>query len=61
MDTPPRPMKYRLGEIEVDVAAYCLRRGTHSLHLARQPMELLMLLLERRQELVSHDEIAGRL
>jgi predicted ATPase/DNA-binding winged helix-turn-helix (wHTH) protein len=61
MDTPLRPMKYRLGEIEVDVAAYCLRRGTHNLHLARQPMELLLLLLERRQELVSHDEIAGRL
>jgi predicted ATPase/DNA-binding winged helix-turn-helix (wHTH) protein len=61
MDTPLRPMKYRFGEIEVDVAAYCLRRGTHSLHLARQPMELLLLLLERRQELVSHDEIAGRL
>ena len=38
-----------------------LRRGGQRLRLARQPMDLLLLLLERRQELVSRDEIARRL
>jgi predicted ATPase/DNA-binding winged helix-turn-helix (wHTH) protein len=61
MDTLSRPTKYRFGEFEVDVAAYSLQRGAHRLHLARQPMDLLLLLLERRHELVSHDDIARRL
>jgi predicted ATPase/DNA-binding winged helix-turn-helix (wHTH) protein len=61
MDTPPRQTKYRFGEFEVDAAAYCLRRGAERVHLSGQPMDLLLLLLERRQELVSHDDIARRL
>jgi predicted ATPase/DNA-binding winged helix-turn-helix (wHTH) protein len=61
MDTPPRLTTYRFGEFEVDVGAYSLRRGAHRLRLARQPMDVLLLLLERRQELVSHDDIARRL
>lgn len=61
MKTSLRPTKYRFGEFEVDVAAYCLRRGTARLHLSGQPMDLLLLLLERRPELVSHDDIARRL
>ena len=60
MDTPPTTT-YRFGEFEVDVAAYSVRRGGQRLRLARQPMDLLLLLLERRQELVSRDEIARRL
>ena len=43
------------------MAAYCLRRGSERLHLSGQPMDLLLLLLERRQELVSHEDIARRL
>ena len=43
------------------MAAYELRRGGHRIPLARQPMDLLLLLLERRQELVSHEDIAMRL
>jgi DNA-binding winged helix-turn-helix (wHTH) protein len=54
-------MTYRFGGFEVDVAAYELRRGGQRLSLARQPMELLLLLLERPHELVSHEEIAARL
>src|SRR5260370_25262884 len=61
MNTTSRPLKYRFGEFELDVAAYELRRGTHRIRLSRQPMDLLLLLLERRQELVSHDDIAKRL
>ena len=52
---------YSFGEFEVDVAAYELRRKGQRLLLARQPMDLLLLLLERRQELVSREDIAKRL
>jgi non-specific serine/threonine protein kinase len=52
---------YRFGDFEVDVAAYELRRKGQPLPLARQPMDLLLLLLERRQELVSREDIAKRL
>src|SRR3954467_2220931 len=61
MDTSSLPTKYRFGEFEVDAAAYCVQRGTERLRLSGQPMELLLFLLERRQELVSHDDIARRL
>ena len=54
-------MTYRFGEFEVDVAAYELRREGQRLPLARQPMDFLLLLLERRQELVSREDIAKRL
>jgi non-specific serine/threonine protein kinase len=61
MSATSTPLTYRFGEFEVDVAAYELRRGGHRLPLARQPMDLLLLLLERRQELVSREDIAKRL
>jgi non-specific serine/threonine protein kinase len=54
-------MTFRFGEFEVDPVAYELRRNRRRLRLARQPMELLLLLLERRRELVSRDDIAKRL
>src|ERR1051326_6354836 len=54
-------MTYCFGEFKVDVAAYELRRGAKRLRLARQPMDLLLLLLERRQELVSREDIVKRL
>jgi DNA-binding winged helix-turn-helix (wHTH) protein len=54
-------MTYRFGEIEVDVAAYEVRRSGYRIPLTRQPMELLLLLLERRGALVTRDEIAKRL
>ena len=54
-------MRYRFGEFEVDVRAYELRHGGQRVRLARQPMDLLLLLLERPQELVSREEIAKRL
>jgi predicted ATPase/DNA-binding winged helix-turn-helix (wHTH) protein len=54
-------VQYRFGEFEVDVLAYELRRGGHRARLARQPMDLLLLLLERPQEMVSREDIAKRL
>ena len=41
--------------------AYELRRGGQRLRLARQPMDLLLLLLSRPRELVTREHIANRL
>jgi DNA-binding winged helix-turn-helix (wHTH) protein len=52
---------FRFGDFELDAAAYELRRSGLRLRLARQPMDLFLLLLERPGELVSRDDIARRL
>ena len=43
------------------MAAYEVRHRGNRIRLARQPMEPLLLLLERRQELVSREDMAKRL
>lgn len=55
------PATYRFGDFELDTAAYELRREGRVVRLARQPMEALILLVERRRTLVTHEEMAGRL
>jgi TolB-like protein/DNA-binding winged helix-turn-helix (wHTH) protein/Tfp pilus assembly protein PilF len=45
---------------ELDLRPRRLRRGSHVLKLERIPLEILVLLLERRGELVSRDEIVAR-
>src|SRR5262245_48536547 len=52
---------YQFGEFEVDVRAYELRHRGERVRRSRQPMDLLLLLLERPHELVSREEIARRL
>jgi TolB-like protein/DNA-binding winged helix-turn-helix (wHTH) protein/Tfp pilus assembly protein PilF len=54
-------VKYRFLEFELDVDAYELRRGGQRLRLARQPMDLLLLLVSRPHELVTREDIANRL
>ncbi len=54
-------MTYSFDEFEVDAAAYEVRQAGTRVRLTRQPMEILLLLLERRQELVSREEMAKRL
>jgi len=46
---------------ELDVAAYALRRQGQQIRLERRPMDLLILLVERRPELVSRQDIIERL
>jgi TolB-like protein/DNA-binding winged helix-turn-helix (wHTH) protein/Tfp pilus assembly protein PilF len=48
------------GEFELDLSAYELRRGGQPLRLARIPMELLLLLLEKPGQLVTREQIACR-
>ena len=52
---------FRFRDFELDVAAYELRRQGRPVKLERQPMELLILLVERRRQLVPRSEIIHRL
>ena len=52
---------FRFRDFELDVAACELRRAGQPLRIERQPMDLLILLVERRHELVSRDDIVKRL
>lgn len=48
-------------DLELDWRAYELRRSGQALRLSRIPMELLLLLVERRGDLVTRDEIVERI
>jgi TolB-like protein/DNA-binding winged helix-turn-helix (wHTH) protein/Tfp pilus assembly protein PilF len=47
--------------LELDLRRYELRRGSSVLKLEKIPMELLILLVERRDQLVGREEIVARL
>ena len=51
----------RFGDFELDVAGYELRRHGRPVRLERQPMDLLVLLVERRRQLVLRTDIVARL
>ena len=51
----------RFRDFELDIEAYQLRRQGRPVRLERQPMELLILLVEQRGRLVSRSQIAERL
>src|SRR5215216_4088706 len=55
-DRPPS-CAFRFGEFVLDTAAYELRRQQRPIKLERRPMELLMLLVRHRGELVTRDRI----
>src|SRR5258708_21285338 len=52
---------FRFGEFELDISAYELRRRGQPVHLERQPMDLLILLVERHRQLVWRADIVKRL
>jgi TolB-like protein/DNA-binding winged helix-turn-helix (wHTH) protein/Flp pilus assembly protein TadD len=51
----------RFREFELDLGAYELRRQGRAVRLERRPMDLLILLVEHRRQLVSRNEIVDRL
>src|SRR5260370_16677254 len=61
LSQPDSNSKFRFGDFELDIAAYELRRGGQPIHLERHPMDLLILLVERRRQLVSRADIVKRL
>ena len=52
MPLPEQRETYRFHEFELDVPAYQLRRKGRPVRLERQPMDLLILLVARRRQLV---------
>ena len=52
---------FRFGDFELDVAGYELRRHGRPVKLGRQPMDLLILLVEGRGQLVSRSDIVDHL
>ncbi len=61
MPTSHSRARFRFGEFELDVGAYELRRLGRSVKLGRQPMDLLILLVESPGQLVSRSIIVDRL
>jgi TolB-like protein/DNA-binding winged helix-turn-helix (wHTH) protein/Flp pilus assembly protein TadD len=61
MPPPDSRPTLRFGEFVLDVPAYQLRRDGRPVKLGRQPMELLILLVERRGQLVTRADIVARL
>jgi TolB-like protein/DNA-binding winged helix-turn-helix (wHTH) protein/Flp pilus assembly protein TadD len=61
MTRPASREALRFREFELDVAAYELRRRGRPVRLERRPMDLLILLVERRGLLVTRAEIVDRL
>ena len=61
MDTtvPREPLGF--GDFALDIAGYELRRHGRTVKIGRQPMDLLILLVERRRQLVSRADIVERL
>jgi TolB-like protein/DNA-binding winged helix-turn-helix (wHTH) protein/Flp pilus assembly protein TadD len=55
------PETLRFGDFELDVARYELRGKGRPIRLERQPMDLLMMLVARRGQLVHRDDIVERL
>jgi TolB-like protein/DNA-binding winged helix-turn-helix (wHTH) protein/Flp pilus assembly protein TadD len=53
--------EFHFGDFTLDQSRFRLQRGAHLLRLEKLPMELLILLVQRRGELVSREEIAERL
>ena len=52
---------FRFADFELDVDAYVLRRGGRPVRLEQQPMDLLILLVQRHPQLVTRAEIVERL
>jgi DNA-binding winged helix-turn-helix (wHTH) protein len=50
-----------IGEIELDLGRYELRRHGRRVKLEKKPMELLIFLVGRREQLVSRKDIVAKL
>jgi DNA-binding winged helix-turn-helix (wHTH) protein/TolB-like protein/Flp pilus assembly protein TadD len=61
MDTRGQRETLRFGDFELETAACELRRKGRPVKLGRQPMDLLILLVERRGRLVSRADLVDRL
>ena len=53
--------KAKTEQVELDLGRYELRRGGHAVKLAKKPMEMLIFLVSRRDQLVTREEIVSKL
>src|SRR6202035_3153097 len=53
--------KQSTGEIEVDLGRYELRRSGRRIKIEKKPMDLLIFLLERREQMVCREDIVKKL
>src|SRR6476646_11635257 len=53
--------KRSTGEVEVDLGRYELRRFGQRIKIEKKPMELLIFLIGRREQMVSREEIVKKL
>ena len=60
LPTPRSRETFRFGDFDLDVSAYELRFQGRSVEIERRPMDLLVLLVERRGQLVSRRDIVER-
>jgi DNA-binding winged helix-turn-helix (wHTH) protein/tetratricopeptide (TPR) repeat protein len=56
-----RALRQTVGEVELDLGRYELRRFGRRVKIEKKPMELLVFLLERREQMVSRDDIVRKL
>jgi len=56
-----RTVKRAIDEVELDVGRYELRRFGRRVKLEKKPMELLMFLVGRREQMVSREDIVKKL
>ena len=56
-----KTQKARTEPVELDLGRYELRRGGQAVKLAKKPMEMLILLVSRRDQLVTREEIVSNL
>ena len=56
-----RVAKQTAGDVELDLGRYELRRFGRRVKLEKRPMELLIFLVGRREQLVSRDDIVAKL
>jgi DNA-binding winged helix-turn-helix (wHTH) protein/tetratricopeptide (TPR) repeat protein len=55
------PGSKQIGEVEIDLGRYELRRFGRRIKVEKKPMELLIFLLMRREQMVSREEIVKKL
>src|SRR5580658_5403827 len=60
-ETLMRRARSAMGEIELDLGRYELRRHGRRVKLEKKPMELLIFLVSRREQLVSRKDIVAKL
>src|SRR6202051_5285574 len=56
-----RHSKLSTGEVEVDLGRYELRRSGRRIKIEKKPMDLLIFLLERREQMVCRDDSVKKL